>query len=217
LKRIFEYPVNCQKEGHDVGAGHLLIHILEHVHFYDLAVNITALTEFPMKDEPLQGLLAALVLSDGYEELLREQMYAHGIDEQCTKQLLEMANMLTSSQYSIFAILLAAHPLFKGYPEDLAGFSICMNKALDLPGDQRSILLIPPLVSHMRVHMAGLEEGSWQRQVIARREATKTIDRLHSHLARMVISGGQNCRAISCARIIGAVSPATGWMAPYMD
>jgi hypothetical protein len=192
LKHIFEYPVNCQQDGHEIGEGHLLIHILQHVRIYEFPVNIPALTEFPMKDEPLQSLLAIFILSDGYEELLRERMDTRGIDEQCTKQLLEMASMLTSSQYSIFSILLAAHALFKGNPEDLAGFSICVNKALDLRDDQRSTSLILPLVSHMHVYMAGLEEGSWHRQAIARREATKTIDRLHTQLARMLIAGGQN-------------------------
>jgi hypothetical protein len=211
---MFEYPVKCQWEGHEIGEGHLLLHILEHIHIYNFPVDVPELTKFPMKDHYLNSLLAVLILSDGYEEELQDCILKQNFDEICMGHLSEMVDMLLSSQYLLLSTLSATR-LLEGDPDGLAGFSICVNKALGLTNDMRVTSIILPLVSQVQALIQDLEPANADEHAVATLEATNTIDRLHTHLAKLFIYGQQNGRVLSCARAPGASSPASGWRAPY--
>jgi hypothetical protein len=220
LQRIFQHPVKCHKEDHNVMEGHLLLHVSNHIQYWPFPVDIPTLTEFPMKGQALSPLLAVLILSDGYEELLRGCMHRVGIDERCTNQLLEMVGLLASSQYPMLAILLATY--LPGYADgyylaDLAGFSICLNKALDLPNDLRATSVVPLLVSRMGTIIGDLRGGSPSEEEIARREATKAIDRLNIYLARLRFPSQTNARVLVCTRASGQATPPIGWSTPFME
>jgi len=216
LKRIFEYPVKCQRKGHEIGEGHLLLHILERVHVQNFSVDVPTPTKFPIKGHYLNSPLAVLVLSDGYEEPLWDCMRRQNFDERCISQLSEMVGMLISSQYSLLAFPLATH-LHEGDPDGLVGFSICIDKALGLPYDIRATSLIILLVTRVQPLITDLKRVNANEHAIAILEATNAIDRLYTLLAKLLIYRQRNCRVLSCTRTPGVFGQATGWPAPYID
>jgi hypothetical protein len=104
-------------------------------------------------------------------------------------------------------------------PEELAMISICVTKALELPRDDRIVSILRPVIHRIvRIRTVMLPYTS----TIEEFESASTVgigcvNRLNTHLATMLIFGGQNCRFLSCARASQAFSSAVGWLAEYVD
>jgi hypothetical protein len=146
------------------------------------------------------------------------------VDERCFELLLATFKRVTTSQFAMLASLygICSRILKTGaiHAEELAMISICALKALDLPRDERAIPIIRPVTSQiLRIRGAMLDRSSRGDKEVENASIVgmRCVDRLHTHLATMLIFGGQNCGVLSCARRPQSSSAAVGWLAEYVD
>ena len=163
-----------------------------------------------------------LVLSDKYNEHASEELSTL-FRQECLDQILDMIKAVEMSQLSFFSLLVHVSEMLvrRGfdYPEDLALFSVCVQKALRLPHDQRVASTISPIVHHARRLMDAMrakQHGTPEDHLAALNELSMAVDGLNTHLAGMYVFGGQNGRLLGCARMHEAHSPAVGWLQSYV-
>jgi hypothetical protein len=225
LQRIFEYPISCPE--HRNVAGHILFHIFNEYLGINISVDMTAFTTVPIRGRQTDMLLTYMAIPENQHGLHSAELRG-GVHEKCLAMTLEVVRELRASQYSMLAFLsnlparLIAHDVIgiTLCSEELAGMSIGVINALDLPSDPRVALLIPGVVSgilevkRLMHHRKYREE--WENQA-ADKEATIAINRLMTRLAGMKIFGARNHQILSCARNRETHSPAVGWLPMHID
>jgi hypothetical protein len=176
-----------------------------------------------LKDRWVDAIATFLILSDEPGEIPSINL-GQPVDEKCLKLILAVFKRVTASQFAMLASLYGVcfRILKTGAisTEELAMVSICALKALDLPRDDRAIPIIRPVIGQiLRIRTTMLEKSSRGDEEVEKASVvgTRCVDRLNTHLASMLIFGGQNCRALSCARRPQSCSPAVGWLAEYVD
>jgi len=216
-------PVKCF-EHHRFG-GHLLLHIFDQIPLFQFPVGLEMFNTFPIQSGWSTALLVVLTLSYGHEELAWEMLLQH-LDKQHLAQVSELLKAVKGSQVASLALLLGIATRLissKSYficPEEVAMMSLCIGKALELSSEQRSSLLIRPLV--IRVQELGdlmitSNRRSTEDNEVASLATVEAVNRLKSHMATLMIVGRQNSRALSCSQTHGSYSPAIGWLDPYTD
>ena len=134
-----------------------------------------------------------------------------------------MLESIAISQFTRMSLLhdLRDRLVIRGvYSEELAAVSVCINKALDMPWDQRTTLIVHPLVAcvlFLKDAMIRSACRAAQENEVASMEAGVAVNRLQSCLAREMIFGAQNVRLLACARTTGNWKPAVGWLPPHVD
>ena len=216
--------MRCGEHSH--AEGHLLVHICEPLPSLRLPTDISALRGLPLSGHYLSYHEAVLLLSDGNEDLLCEGLKKQGIDQWGANRLLEMTRILGRSQFSLLVYLLSVSITFLSQawdlPHHVAYFTLCVNKALDLPTDHTdhtALSLMRPLIGSIQ-QMDTEMRKRWrliykQDREIASAKATETINRLCNHIATLRVSGRRNSQVLFCARATKTCSPAIGWLAPY--
>jgi hypothetical protein len=224
---MFEYPIACPR--HPNIDGHVFFHIFEKYAGVQISVDMTGLTAIPLSGRLPDILLTMMAIPESQYRLLSDHLRRRNAHEQCLAVALEINKELRASQYSMLEFLshlparLMEQDGEQGFilcPEELAGMSMGVINALDLPTDPRVAPVIPGIVSGIldikelmyRRHY----REEWENQA-ADREATTAIDKLMSHLAGMRIFGGQNCRLLSCAQTRDIRSPAVGWLPMHIE
>jgi hypothetical protein len=167
--------------------------------------------------------LTMMAIPEHHYRLLSEHLRRGNADEQSLAMALEIIRELRASQYSMLEFLsnlparLIKHDA-SGWilcSEELAGMSMGIINALNLPSDPRIAPVIPGIVSGILeikelMYRRQYREG-WEN-IAADKEATTAVDKLMSHLAGMRIFGNQNCQLLACAQTRESHSPAVGWL-----
>jgi hypothetical protein len=215
---MFEYPIPCPQ--HRNSDGHVLFHIFESYDDTTFSVDMTLSTKIPIGERSIHVPLAMMVIPENRYSSLSAWLRRNS-HEKCLVMALEIVRELRASQYSMLAFLsdLPAQLIARDEDgrticsEELAGLSIGVINALDLPGDLRVAPLIPDVVSGI----LQVKELMYHRQyrpewenAAADKEATIAINRLMTHLASMRIFGGRNSQILVCARNRESHSPAVG-------
>jgi hypothetical protein len=145
------------------------------------------------------------------------------VDEKCLELILGILKRVATSQFAMLAFLYGiCARMLSGMgiaPEELAMISICVTKALELPRDDRIVPILRPVIHRiLRIRTVMLPYTSTIGEFeSASAVGMRCVNRLNTHLATMLIFGGQNCRVLSCARTLQTSSPAIGWLAEYID
>jgi hypothetical protein len=223
---MFEYPIACLR--HRNIEGHIFFHIFEEYDGVHISAEMTPLTTVPLRGRVPDILLTMMAIPENQFRLLSEHLRRRNVHDKCVAIALEIVTELRSSQYSVIAFLshlparLIEHHAngLSICSEELAGMSMGVINALNLPSDPRVAPVIPGVVSgimevkEMMYRRNYREE--WEDQA-ADREATTAIDKLMSHLAGMKIFGGQNCQLLACVQTRSIHSPAVGWLAMHTE
>jgi hypothetical protein len=187
----------------------------------DFPTSYPAFKAVPLKGRWVDGIATLLILSGEPGEIPALNL-GRPVDEQSFGLILGILKRVMTSQFAMLAFLNSiCVRMLEGTDiatEELAMISICVMKALDLPRDERVVPILRPVISRilrirtdMRLHASSIAEFENVSAV-----GTRCVDRLNTHLASMLIFGGQNCRVLSCARSPQAFSPAVGWMAEHI-
>jgi hypothetical protein len=220
LQRIFEYPIKCPD--HYDTEGHVLFHILATIDNVDFPTNYPAFKAVPLKGRWVDAMATLLILSDEPGDIPPLNL-GRPVDEECLELILGIFRRVATSQFAMFAFLYGiCVRMLDGMgiaPEELAMISICVTKALELPRDDRIVPILRPVIHrilHIRTVMLPYTSTIGEFES-ASAVGMGCVNRLNTHLATMLIFGGQNCRVLSCARTPQTFSPAIGWLAEYVD
>jgi hypothetical protein len=176
----------------------------------------------PLKDRWVDAGAALLILSDESGELPPINL-SRQVDERCLEIILGAFKRVATSQFAMLASLYGICSLILTFvinAEQLAMVLICALKALRLPRDDRSIPIIPLVVSQIldiRAALLGRGFRDAEEMESVSVAGMECVDRLNTHLAATLIFGGQNRRVLSCARRVDTFSPAIGWLVEYVD
>jgi len=225
LQHIFEYPVACSE--HPNIEGHILFHIFEDYIGINFSADVAHLTEIPIGERSVDILLVMMAIPENQYALIADNLHRHG-QEQCLAMALKIGRELRSSQYNMLAFLsnLPARLIARdalGHilcSEELAGMSMGVINALDLPSDPRVTRIIPSVISGMLkvkelMYRRRCRE-EWENRV-ADKEAAIAVNKLMTLLASMGGFGGRNSQLLRCARNRGTHSPAVGWLPMYTE
>jgi len=223
---MFEYPVACSE--HPNIEGHILFHIFENYTGINFSADVTHLTDIPIGERSVDILLVMMAIPQNQYALIADNLHRQDGQEQCLAMALKIGRELRSSQYSMLAFLsnLPARLIARDAPghilcsEELAGMSMGVINALDLPSDPRVTQIIPGVISGMlkvkelmyRRHY----REEWENRV-ADKEAAIAVNKLMTLLASMRGFGGLNSQLLSCDRNRGTHSPAVGWLPMYTE
>ncbi|KIM31689.1 hypothetical protein M408DRAFT_20917 [Serendipita vermifera MAFF 305830] len=217
LQRIFEYPVRCPNHhDHD---GHILLDMFEGTQSHTIVyfpTNMEKFTKVPLKGRQIHILLALLLLPD----YRLTDPVEFGINEECWPIILGICGSVKTSQLLFLSLLCDFDfSYFFWVREDMAAFSICIHKSLDLPLDQAAV---PVAQTFVRRLDAFVEDTfiDWNRNDLINtsvHELEVAVCRLKTHLASVLIHGTHNKRMLFCARAHDGWSPATGWLPTYID
>jgi hypothetical protein len=176
----------------------------------------------PLQGRSVDAVAALLILSDEPDEL-PPRILERPIDVRCWQMIRGIFNRATASQFCILALLYSVLRRMLTYggvcSEEMALVVICVTKALELPRDDRSLPIIRPvtrLILDVRAAMVLSGFRSLEETSTVAAMGIRCVDQLNTQLAIMTIFGGQNCRALSCARSREPYSPAFGWLAEYV-
>jgi hypothetical protein len=187
-------------------------------------VNLSAYTAIPIwgDNRVLNIVLVLMIVPEEHLEDLRFDAHP-----ECLARILEIGKEIRSSQFSSLAVLsgTASRILEQNLhgtilcSEEVAGMSIGVIRALQLPSDPRVALVIPHLVSGIRKVKEAMYHRNYRpsENLAADKEATVAINKLTTHLASMRIFGSRNCRVLACAQTREAHSPAVGWLEMLKD
>lgn len=176
------------------------------------------LTKVPLKGRHTHLLLALLVLPD--DRLTDQTDMGININEECWSIILEISSAVKSSQLSFLSILCGFDTSYFPWScEEMAAFSICIHKSLDLPLDQAAVHVVQSLVRRLDGVGEKFVRGFGVSDLgkIAGDEFNVAMNRLNAHLASVLIHGMHNKRMLSCARANKGWIPATGWLPAYID
>jgi len=219
-------PLECW-EHHEFG-GHLLLRIFSQVPLCEFPTNVDVFDTFPVGGHLIDALLLLLALSYGYQERASETLLLH-LDRQHLSQALELLKVIKGSQVANLALLTGICWRYyihrqvgccSIYPADVTAISLCIKKALELPLEQKSSILIGGLIENVRwLHssMVPCECHQAEGQDAASLAAIDVINRLEAHMRTIMVVGRRSCMALSCARTHGSYSPAIGWLPQYTD
>jgi hypothetical protein len=221
---MFEYPIACPQ--HRNIEGHVLFHIFEDHGSMATSVDMTTFTKIPIGERSIHIPLAMMVIPENRYHLLSARL--RNVHEKCLAMALEVVREVRASQYSMLAFLsdLPAQLIARDKggrilcSEELAGMSIGVINAIDLPSDPRVTPLIPDVIAGILAvkELMYRRQGrkDWENQA-ADKEATIAINRLMTHLASMRIFGARSSQILACARNPEIHSPAVGWLPMHID
>jgi len=189
--------------------------------------DVTGCTSIPLQGRKMNLVLVLLMLPDAQYHILPDRLLSD-IHTQCLGRIMQIGKVVRRSQLAMLSLMvdLSAHLVRRKYTrqtlcsEELAGFSLCVRRALELPRDPRVAFVIARLVENMmdikRLMYHNDYRVKWENQA-ADREASFATSRLMALLASMMVFGGHNRRILSCAQTREMYSPAVGWMPIYTD
>jgi hypothetical protein len=217
---MFEHPISCAQ--HPNIEGHVLFHIFEEYLRINISADMAAFTTVPIRRQ-IDILLTIMAIPENHYRLLSTELGGR-VHEKCLAMTLEIVRELRASQYSMLAFLsnLPARlvPKVVG-SEELACMSLGVINALDLPSGPRVAPLVPGVVSGIlrakeEMYRDQRRHRGRENQA-ANKEATIAINKLMTHLASIMIFGGQNSRALACAWSWETRSPAVGWLPMHTE
>jgi hypothetical protein len=214
LQRMFRYPVPCP-ECFD-GPGHLVSHLLNgHSFFVTQKVALFGKMQLEWRYMPATCIIMSTLDED---ETFSLAGYLPDADGYILRTLEEEIHEIISSQFLILAMLWnTLGNVYVAFPGRLAAIIVGIRKALQLPYDSRSTIILAPLslkMLRLRDELLAVGHGAFAEREVIKEEATVTINLMLTSLATRSIFGGQNGRRIFCARATGGGPAAVGWLAP---
>lgn len=221
LENIFQCDILCPS--HFNGEGHLLLHVFSALGRYKPVKNMEEFTDIPKDKFVLDALLMILLLPEEHDEV-SPQALGQEVDPQCLSRIVDMCKRIKKNQFTLLTLLADLIPSITISPglaaEDVEVMSFCINAALCLPRDPRSIVIIPIITTRLlefRDEMMELKIRTKKQNLVASKKAEMTADSLKTLLASMLVFGGQSRRLLSCARMHKEGNPALGWLSVNLD
>jgi hypothetical protein len=216
VQRIFKYPVPCN--GCLDGPGHLVSHLLNLAGYVEVHQKVTLFGKIPLRGRVMPVILAIIgTLSDG--ETLSLANYFSAAEDHILRTLEEDIRQVLSSQFHVLVMLWNALEQWEpSYPEDTGAILIGIRRALQLPYDSRSTVILAPLslkIAHLRTISSARGRGAFAEREVIKQQANATIRLVLTTLAVRSIFGRYNSQRIACARAVGDGQPAAGWLKPY--
>jgi hypothetical protein len=212
---MFKYQVPCDKCLD--GPGHLVPHLLPRNNF-KVTQTVTLFGKIRLEGRYMP--VTCIIMSTlGEDETFSLAGYFLHVDKYILRTLEEEIHEIISSQFLLLVMVwntLESHHVV--LPEDAAAIIVGTRKALQRPYDSRSTIILAPLslkILHLRDMISAQGFGTFTEREVVKEEATITIHLMLTSLATRLIFSGQNGRRIFCARAVGDVPAAVGWLAPY--
>ncbi|KIM32246.1 hypothetical protein M408DRAFT_326879 [Serendipita vermifera MAFF 305830] len=224
LENIFQCDMLCPS--HLNGDGHLLLHVFNKFRDCKPLENMEVFTSVSKDDMVLDALLMILLLPEEYDDVSPEALgQDYGpIDPRCLSRLVNICKTVKRNQFTLLTLLADFIPKLAGHhalaAEDVEGISFCINKALYLPRDQRSVTIIPIVTTRLlecNDRMMDRNVRTMEENLVASNKAKATAYALKTLLASNLIFGGQNRKLLSCAHTHTEGNPASGWLSMNKD
>jgi hypothetical protein len=216
LQRIFRYPVPCH--GCFDGPDHLVSHLLNQRDPVVVTQDLTLLGEIPLIGRHLAITLSVIgTLSSG--EIPSLAIFLPEVDRYIVRGLEDHMNEILRSQFHPPTMVWnTIEMVWLKVPESVAAVLVGLQKALQLPPDGHSTVLLAPLslvIRELSDHMLAARYRSLAEREFVAEQASITSRLLLTNLAVRSIFGRYNCNRVSCARAMGDVQPAAGWLPLY--
>lgn len=224
LIRIFGYNVPCSH--HLDGEAHILLHLFDKIPSLIIWFDKPAQTSIPLSGRTMNALLTLLVAPNGFHQPAVDALLVH-MDRKCLIQLFDIIETVKLSQFALLSILtdicvrlLDDDDRHIICSEEPAAIALCVERALKLPQDYRSVTVIQSLIQRIwkvegRMQYRRVRTPSENASASA--ETAAAVAHLLAHLARISVYGSRNSSKLSCARSGGNASPAVGWLPIYCD
>jgi hypothetical protein len=212
LQRIFQHPVPCYRCLD--GPGHFSSHLLNAAGGnFEVAQQHTLFGAISLKGRYMPIILIIIItLSGGETPLLAG--YFPQVEEHILQTLEEELEVAVNSQFYLLIMVWNSMEM----PEGTGGFGailVGIQMALKLPCDHRSTTILAPLsreIHRRSDNMLAPGFGSFTDRQLINEQATITSQLLLTTLAARLIFGRHNSHRIACARAMGDVQPAVGWL-----
>jgi hypothetical protein len=140
--------------------------------------------------------------------------------ENCQPHVLRMLeeDVLCSQFHLLILVLNTIELLDPRLPAAVGAVLVGLQKALQLDSDERSTVILATLslkILQLSHKMLAERHGSPAEREAVAEQAVITSQLLLTNLATRFIFGRHNCDRVSCARAVGDVRPAVGWLPLY--